>query len=1053
MRFSLPTIILPAILTVALGTAAAMVWSRPHVEANLALRLDTVAQSLDIHDLKIAMSGRDATVTGLTTNPVILKKFVRSAQQTPGVRTVSNQVDVAPAADPFPFVIRREGRALFLSGGVPDVETREWLAQRTGADVRGLMPLSGYPPRKLWLKAIDEGMALSQQLAEGEVRLENLAIAVDGIARSQSAYQKLMASNGQAFAPWSGQVQIGVQPPVQRPYFWNASFDGAKVIMSGFAPSTEALNTIKAALPAEIPIRATVRSASGAPADFVHKARSLVSAFPMVEGGDAHILDERLRFNGTPSTPENARILSEKLAELHANWMLMPPRISPFWLAGTKENGTLRLSGYAPAAATRKKLYAVGDTDVDAVRVARGAPEGFGTRIDLALASMAHLDEGAFRLQDNELKVSGRAANANSFKQLQQMAESARQAGTRVKLAQLEPALADPYTFLASKQVSGDIVLEGHVPSADVKTALRELAGQKALDATELASGAPKDFLSKAQRGLGLLKFLAEGAVSFDGTTWALTGTAIDHAAGVAAQKEAAGANLAAVGWKIDVTVPKAVVANPYRWHAQKNADGSFVLSGYTPTPGLQKFLEVHVNTKVDGAKLKDLTEIAGGEPGNFIENALRTLNALAVLQSGEGGFDGQHWLLKGSAKSKRGQTMVQAVLDLNEAATKDWVVEVSAPEPATPETSPTGTPVTGTPVTETPPTAIPDTAKAGSAAPTAPQPTIGAEGAPSSGEAPKAAAAVTPTPEGQTPDSQTPESQRESAPAEESPSAPNNKLVNQEPGSAASDTAAAPDTSASTPDTLRAAPDTSAAVAPDYAFKASKKEGEKITLSGDVPTEAAKSFFGVIAGEVPIEGLAVVTPAPAKFIETATVALRALNEMRTGQVIYKGGVWTISGEALTAQLSARLSETLNQLPNAGQMRLEITSAPPIALCREKIDAFDQRNAILFRPGSDSLTPDSQREVDELATLLQLCPKAKVQVEGHTDSDGDPASNLVLSVGRAEAVVDALIARGVQQSRLYAIGYGESLPVASNDTAAGKRANRRIVVKLSEKGL
>ena len=57
---------------------------------------------------------------------------------------------------------------------------------------------------------------------------------------------------------------------------------------------------------------------------------------------------------------------------------------------------------------------------------------------------------------------------------------------------------------------------------------------------------------------------------------------------------------------------------------------------------------------------------------------------------------------------------------------------------------------------------------------------------------------------------------------------------------------------------------------------------------------------------------------------------------------------------------------------------------------------------------------------------------------------------MALSVARAEAVVDELIARGVGFDRLYAVGYGESLPVADNATSAGKQANRRIAFTLVE---
>ena len=81
---------------------------------------------------------------------------------------------------------------------------------------------------------------------------------------------------------------------------------------------------------------------------------------------------------------------------------------------------------------------------------------------------------------------------------------------------------------------------------------------------------------------------------------------------------------------------------------------------------------------------------------------------------------------------------------------------------------------------------------------------------------------------------------------------------------------------------------------------------------------------------------------------------------------------------------------------------------------------------------------------------VRWSPEATVNVEGHTDSDGEADANLALSVARAEAVVDQLILRSVGPERLYAIGYGESLPVESNDTRAGKQANRRIAFTLAD---
>jgi outer membrane protein OmpA-like peptidoglycan-associated protein len=86
--------------------------------------------------------------------------------------------------------------------------------------------------------------------------------------------------------------------------------------------------------------------------------------------------------------------------------------------------------------------------------------------------------------------------------------------------------------------------------------------------------------------------------------------------------------------------------------------------------------------------------------------------------------------------------------------------------------------------------------------------------------------------------------------------------------------------------------------------------------------------------------------------------------------------------------------------------------------------------------------------LDSLAADLAICPETRVDVEGNTDSDGEANANMALSVARAEAVVDALTKRGVKPERLYAVGYGETLPLVPNTTKANKAKNRRIEFKI-----
>lgn len=130
------------------------------------------------------------------------------------------------------------------------------------------------------------------------------------------------------------------------------------------------------------------------------------------------------------------------------------------------------------------------------------------------------------------------------------------------------------------------------------------------------------------------------------------------------------------------------------------------------------------------------------------------------------------------------------------------------------------------------------------------------------------------------------------------------------------------------------------------------------------------------------------------------------------------------------------------------------SASPPetIEQCRANLAALSAQNGILFRSGAAVLADGTEPVLASLAAAINQCPSAAIDVAGHTDSDGEAAANLALSVARAEAVITALIGLGVGPERLYAIGYGESQPVADNATAAGKAQNRRIVVSVRDGG-
>ena len=100
---------------------------------------------------------------------------------------------------------------------------------------------------------------------------------------------------------------------------------------------------------------------------------------------------------------------------------------------------------------------------------------------------------------------------------------------------------------------------------------------------------------------------------------------------------------------------------------------------------------------------------------------------------------------------------------------------------------------------------------------------------------------------------------------------------------------------------------------------------------------------------------------------------------------------------------------------------------------------------IYFDVNSDKLKPQSAGTLKEIATVLTENPSLRVRIVGHTDSDGDDASNLSLSKRRGASVVTALSnSYGIAADRLESDGKGETEPVAANDSAVNKALNRRV---------
>lgn len=105
-------------------------------------------------------------------------------------------------------------------------------------------------------------------------------------------------------------------------------------------------------------------------------------------------------------------------------------------------------------------------------------------------------------------------------------------------------------------------------------------------------------------------------------------------------------------------------------------------------------------------------------------------------------------------------------------------------------------------------------------------------------------------------------------------------------------------------------------------------------------------------------------------------------------------------------------------------------------------------NSLQFETGKATLKKDCYPMLADLIEIMKLKPTMKIEIGGHTDSDGDDEMNMQLSQQRAESVRDYLISQGISANRMISKGFGETRPKASNSTPTGKAINRRTEIRI-----
>lgn len=169
-----------------------------------------------------------------------------------------------------------------------------------------------------------------------------------------------------------------------------------------------------------------------------------------------------------------------------------------------------------------------------------------------------------------------------------------------------------------------------------------------------------------------------------------------------------------------------------------------------------------------------------------------------------------------------------------------------------------------------------------------------------------------------------------------------------------------------------------------------------------------------------------------------------------TGQAIGKDTKGTLIGAASGAAIGGGVGYYMDQQEAAA--RETLASVEGVNIVRNGDDLHVTfRSDNQFEVGSFAFNPAAQQDVGRLGQVLTEFDKTNILVAGHTDSTGSEELNQTLSERRANAVKNILLAQGVTTDRLTTIGFGESAPIADNNTDYGRQQNRRVEIKISPK--
>lgn len=246
-----------------------------------------------------------------------------------------------------------------------------------------------------------------------------------------------------------------------------------------------------------------------------------------------------------------------------------------------------------------------------------------------------------------------------------------------------------------------------------------------------------------------------------------------------------------------------------------------------------------------------------------------------------------------------------------------------------------------------------------------------------------------------------------------------------------------------------------------DLYFFPDKSDTKKSYISSDRESDCCLGLFSVMNKQYTLSGI-VIDCDTHKPLPGVTVSfIDSVSKQTIKQIVTDNTAryaFTITDKRPHSLLLEKKGYFNKKLPApaSGQMSGDTLNSPEICLQAFEVEKPIVIKNVLYDFNKATLRPESKTVLNELVTILKDNPKIKVELSAHTDSIGSDKYNLKLSQARAQACVDYIIASGIEESRIYAKGYGKRNPIAPNslpngkDNPEGRQLNRRTEFKVTK---